>query len=135
MIDMVTFTIGPTAGGAGAATAEGLGPTIGGGSILAVYLDYLGGHPATTLVIIYDADDPPGEALIYKINNNSNTKFYPRRVIENNAGVVVLYNATYGVKIVPPPIIGRPRVTIAQSNPGLYMAVTLWYEKVYAERV
>ena len=128
-LDFLTFRIGPTVGANGAAAAEYYGPAIN-GEILAVYVDYEGGHPNTTDFYLLDKDDPAAENLFSKTNNNTNLKVYPRRTMHTNLGAVINYNVGgTAVAVVKPPFVGRLFANIAQSNPGLYITATVWFER------
>jgi len=128
-LDFLTFRIGPTVGANGAAAAEYYGPAIN-GEILAVHVDYEGGHPNTTDFYLLDKDDPAAENLFSKTNNNANLKVYPRRTMHTNLGAVINYNVGgTAVAVVKPPFVGRLFANIAQSNPGLYITATVWFER------
>lgn len=127
MLDRVTITTGAASGGAGAATATGYSPTVS-GRVLAVYVAYSGTPPATTDVTLQDDDDPAEENIVNLADNNTDTKLYPRRQVEDNADNDLTYDGTRGV-YEPYVVHGRLKATIAQANDDDSAEVTVWLKR------
>ena len=126
MIDRVQWSTGTAAGSAGAATATGHSPHIS-GKVLSVHVAYLDSPPATTDVTVSDEADPASEAIVSLANANTDTKLYPRRVVELNDGTDVTYDGTNEV-YEPYVVHGRLEATIAGANSGDSATITAWVD-------
>ena len=127
MIDRIAFSTGAAAGADGLATATGYSPHIA-GKILAVHADYQDSPPAaTTDFTLSDENDPAAEAIVSLVNQATDIKVYPRRLLEDNTGADLTYDGTrkvHGEYIVH----GRLKATIAQANAADSVTVTVWFE-------
>lgn len=124
MIDIVNWSTGAAAGGAGVATATGYSPPIA-GEVLAVYVDYQGSPPGTTDFTLSDEADPMSEAIVSISDAASDIKVYPRRVTELNDGTDITYDGTNEV-YEPYVVRGRLEAVIAQANADDYCNVMVW---------
>lgn len=125
----VKWSTGAATGGAGAATSTGHSPHIS-GKVKAVYVDYVGSPPAgTTDFTLSDENDPASESIVSLVNAATDTKLYPRRILEQADGTDLLYAAAgeevYGEFVVH----GRLEATIAGANNDDYCEVHVWYER------
>ena len=124
-VDMVTWSTGAAAGGAGVATATGYSPQMK-GELLAVHVAYVGSPPAgTTDFTLSDESDPASESIVTLANAATDIKLYPRRVTELNDGTDITYDGTNEV-YEPYVVHGRLEATIAQANNDDSCTVTAW---------
>ena len=128
MMDFIKFTTGPAVGGDGVATATGYSPAVR-GFIHAVHVDYQDTPPgATTDFTLSDETDPSSEAIVTLVDQATDIKLYPRRIVEKNDGTDVLYAAGEEVheRFVAH---GRLKAVIAQANAADYCIVSVWFER------
>ncbi|OGT28090.1 MAG: hypothetical protein A2Z17_07185 [Gammaproteobacteria bacterium RBG_16_66_13] len=126
MIDRTQFSTGAAAGASGAATATGYSPHII-GKILAVHADYQDSPPATTDFTLSDENDPAAENIVNLVDQATDIKVYPRRLLEDNTGADLTYDGTrkvHGEYVVH----GRLKAVIAQANAADSVLVTVWFE-------
>jgi hypothetical protein len=127
MIDLVQWSTGDAAGGAGVATATGYSPPIA-GEVLAVYLDYVGSPPAGTDFVLSDENDPASESIVSLTDANSDVKIYPRRKMQDSGNTDVTFDGSN--EIYEPYVVhGRLEATIAQANNGDSVTVTAWVRR------
>lgn len=126
MIHFLKFSTGLAVGGNGVATSTGYSNLIR-GEILAVHVDYQDSPPgATTDFTLSDESDPASESIITLVDNATDIKIYPERVIEQNDGTDWLYAA--GEEVSRPYVVhGRLEAVIAQANADDYCDVYVWY--------
>jgi hypothetical protein len=127
MIDRVQLSTGAAAGSAGSATATGYSAPVF-GKVLAVHVDYQDSPPAATCdFTLSDEDDPASEAIVSLVDQATDIKVYPRRLVETSDGTDVTYDGTR--KVYEPYIVhGRLEATIAQANANDSCIVTVWLE-------
>ncbi len=126
MIDRIEIK-GTCVGVDGSATVTAYGPHSQ-GRVLAAHVSYAGDDPGTTDVTLTDTADPASEAILTLANNATDTKIYPRRLLETNDGTDLTYDGTrkvYGHYV----LHGRPKLVVAQANAGDVITITLWIEK------
>lgn len=127
MIDKIQFSTGPASGGAGTATATGYSPSVQ-GEVLAVHVAYDGTPPGTTDVTLSDEGDPASESIVSLANNNTDTKLYPRRKVQDNAGNDLTFDGTN--ELYEPYVVhGRLEGTIAQANNDDSATFTVWLRR------
>lgn len=127
MIDRVQFSTGVASGGAGVATATGYSMLVR-GRVLAVNVAYVDSPPAaTTDFTLSDGADPAAEAIVSLPNVATDVRLYPRRAVQDNAGVDRTYDGTR--KVAEPYVVhGRLKAVVAQANDGDSVTVTAWIE-------
>ena len=127
MIDRVQWSTGAAVGSAGSATATGYSPHVT-GKVLAVHVAYIDSPPSgTTDFTLSDEGDPASEAIVTLANGATDQKIYPRRITEKNEGTDILYVAGEAVHE-PYVVAGRLEATIAQTDAGDSVTVTVWVE-------
>ncbi|MBN1537539.1 MAG: hypothetical protein JW908_12450 [Anaerolineales bacterium] len=127
MIDLVTFTTNPAAGGDGAASATGYSPPVF-GKLLSVNVQYNDDPPATADIALYDEGDPAQELLVFKSNNNSDFRCYPRRPVQSNYDVDLTYDGSR--KICDHYIVhGRLKGVLSGANDGDMITFMAWLER------
>ncbi len=127
-INRVQFSTGVAAGADGVATSTGYtdGPMVG--RVLAVHVDYLDSPPATTDFTLKDMSDPAAESIVSLVDQATDIKIYPRRLVETNDGTDLTYDGTR--KVYEPYIVhGRLAGVIAQANAADSCTVTVWIEQ------
>ena len=128
MIRQVQFSTGAAAGADGVATATGYSGGPVAGRVLAVHVDYLDSPPATTDLTLSDAGDPAAESILSLVNQATDIKIYPRRLVETNDGTDLTYDGTR--KVYEPHVVhGRLKAVIAQANAADSCTVTVWIEE------
>jgi len=127
MIDLVQWSTGAAAGGAGVATATGYSPRIA-GEVLAVHLEYGDSPPAGTDFALSDESDPASESIVSLTDANSDVKIYPRRKVQDSGNTDVTYDGSN--EIYEPCVVhGRMEATISQANNGDSVTVTAWIRR------
>lgn len=128
-INRVQFSTGVAVGGDGVATATGYSRASVAGRVLAVYVDYVDSPPAaTTDLTLSDSGDPAAESILSLVDQATDIKVYPRRLVETNDGTDLTYNGTSKV-YEPYAVHGRLKAVIAQANAGDSCTVTVWIEQ------
>jgi len=127
MINLITFTVGPTVGGAGVSTATGYSRNVK-GKVLAVHVDHSVGGAGTTDFTLSDAEDPIAESIFTLTDSVTDTKRYPRRPTQNSAGTDATYDGTRKVHE-PYVVCGRLKGVLAQGNDGQTATVYVWLER------
>jgi hypothetical protein len=126
-IDVVQWSTGPAVGTAAIATATGYTPKEIFGEVLAVHVDYVHAPPAGTCdFTLTDESDPAAEAIVSLLNQATDLKVYPRRLLETNDGTDLTYDGTrkvYGEYVVA----GRLKAVIDQADALDSCLVTVWF--------
>ena len=104
---------------AGSGTVTGYSPEIQ-GEILAISIEYLDSPPATTDVVISDARDPSGAAILTLANANTDGKWFPRAFLCDDLGVAT-------TTVVEHPIESILSVVVTGANTGDGINVGVWY--------
>ncbi len=127
MIDLVKFSTGPAAGGDGTATATGYSPPVY-GKVLSVNVQYNDSPPSTADVNLSDDGDPTQDAILAKLNNNTDFRCYPRRSVQSNSAADLTYDGTR--KIHDYYVVhGRLKGVLTQVNDGDSVTFMVWMER------
>jgi hypothetical protein len=122
-IRRTTITVSGTAGGAGASTAYAISDDIVDGLVLAVHIAYAGSPPATTDVIIVEANNSPAMPILTVSDANTDGWFQPMAAVEDTAGAAVT-NAVQQI-----PVSDYVKVTVDDADDGDGAVVTVvWAE-------
>jgi hypothetical protein len=135
MIDLIKFSTGAAAGGAGNATVTGYSQPIS-GRVLAVSVMYVDEPPVTTDLLVYDENDhevgakrhPIADPIVQLFNTNTDRKLYPRRAISTFDGADILYADAFPVydHFVAH---GRLSAVMVGADPGDSVELTVWLER------
>ena len=112
----VSISSGATDGGAGVSTNNNTSSHVVTGQICSIGVTYNGSPPASTdLVIATAGNHGPALTILTLTNANSNGRFPPRHVVDNNAGADIEYADGYSVhdKVC---VADNIKITVSQAN-------------------
>lgn len=127
MIRRVKIPTITTAGADGSATGTGQTPAPVVGRVLAVHIDYSAGQEATTDVTIATVETPT-VTVFAKADSDTDTWYYPRTKIQDDAGADVTYDGTNEVYEAVA-VADYLKATIAQADNGETVNITIVYEE------